>query len=100
MRVTGDRQRLALVYSPLVHYYRALQEYIRQGNGLFMTDWASMDNSPRNPHLAKGGCAVDTSSQMAMFAADLAAFAAMLGKRDDAARFKQDAEDIARESTG
>ena len=33
-----------------------------------MTDWASMDNSPRNPHLARGGCAVDTSSQMAMFA--------------------------------
>ena len=39
-RVTGDRARLKLVYDPLVHYYRALQKYIRQGNGLYMTDWA------------------------------------------------------------
>jgi hypothetical protein len=46
-RVTGDRARLALVYEPLVQYYRVLQKYIRQGNGLYMTDWASMDNSPR-----------------------------------------------------
>ena len=53
-----------MVYEPLVRYYRALQTYIRQGNGLYMTDWASMDNSPRNEYLAQGGTAVDTSSQM------------------------------------
>jgi hypothetical protein len=91
-RVTGDSQRVALVYEPLVRYYGALQEYLRQGNGLYMTDWASMDNSPRNAHLAKGGCAVDTSSQMVMFADDLAVFAGLLGKKEDAARFKHDAE--------
>ena len=34
-RVTGDRQRLGKVYEPLVHYYRALQKYVRQGNGLY-----------------------------------------------------------------
>ena len=55
IRVTGDRSRLARVYDPLVHYYRAFQKYVRQGNGLYVTDWASMDNSPRNAYLAKGG---------------------------------------------
>ena len=55
-----------------------------------------MDNSPRNPYPAKGGCAVDTSSQMVMFAEDLSVFAAMCGKRDEADQFKRDAEDLAR----
>ena len=90
-RVTGDSRRLGLVYEPLVRYYGALQEYLRQGNGLFMTDWASMDNSPRNAYLAKGGCAVDTSSQMVMFADDLALFAGLLGKKEEGARFKREA---------
>ncbi len=95
LRVTGDNQRIALVYEPLVHYYRALQEYLRQGNGLYMTDWASMDNSPRNAYLAKGGCAVDTSSQMVLFADDLAVFADILGKEQEAGQFKRDAAAIA-----
>jgi len=94
-RVTGDHKRIALVYEPLVRYYRALQEYLRQGNGLYMTDWASMDNSPRNAHLAKGGCAVDTSSQMVLFADDLALFADILGKKREAARFKREAVETA-----
>ena len=59
VRVTGDRARLKIVYEPLVRYYRALQKYLRQGNGLYMTDWASMDNSPRNQYLLKGGTAVE-----------------------------------------
>ncbi len=94
-RVTGDSQRIALVHEPLVRYYRALQEYLRQGNGLYMTDWASMDNSQRNAHLAKGGCAVDTSSQMVLFADDLAVFADMLGKPKEAAQFRRDAVALA-----
>ena len=64
---------------------------LRQGNGLYMTDWASMDNSPRNVYLTKGGCAVDTSSQMVMFADDLAMFAGFLGKQDEAVQFKREA---------
>ena len=90
-RVTGDQQRIALVYEPLVRYYRALEEYLRQGNDLYMTDWASMDNSPRNEFLANGGCAIDTSSEMVMFAGDLALFAEMLGKRNEAGQFKREA---------
>lgn len=91
-RVTGDSLRVALVFEALVHYYRALQEHLRQGNGLYTTDWASMDNSPRNALLAKGGCAVDTSSQMVMFADDLAVFARLLGKEELAVGFKREAE--------
>ena len=81
VRVTGDRSRLKLVYEPLIRYYRALQKYIRQGNGLYMTDWASMDNSPRNPYLDKGGMAVDISSEMVLFGNQLAEIADLLGKK-------------------
>ncbi len=95
VRVTGDRSRLGLVYEPLVRYYRALQKYIRQGNGLYMTDWASMDNSPRVPHLAGGGTAVDTSSEMVMFANQLAEIADLLGKKEEAAALRKEAEELA-----
>ena len=94
-RVTGDKERIALVYEPLKHYLQALNTYIRQGNGLYMTDWASMDNSRRNPYLDRGGCGVDISSEMVMFARDLAAMADMLGKKDEALQFRKEADDTA-----
>jgi hypothetical protein len=95
-RITGDRSRLGMVYGPLIHYYRALQQYLRQGNGLYMTDWASMDNSPRNHYLDRGGTAVDTSSQMVLFARGLAQFADLLGKPEAAVAFRAEAEELAR----
>ena len=70
-RVTGNKERLGSVWEPLVHYYYALQKYLRQGNGLYMTDWASMDNSPRNQYLMNGGTGVDISSEMVLFARSL-----------------------------
>jgi len=96
VRVTGDRSRLKLVYEPLVHYYRALQKYVRQHNGLYMTDWASMDNSPRNAYLDKGGTAVDTSSEMVLFGNQLAEIADLLGKKGEAVVFRKEAADLAR----
>lgn len=96
VRVTGDRGRLKLVYEPLLRYYRALQKYLRQGNGLYMTDWASMDNSPRNPCLVNGGTAVDISAEMALFANQLAEIADSLGKNDDALALCKDAKDLRR----
>ena len=96
VRVTGDRSRLRLVYPTLVHYYRALQTYLRQGNGLYMTDWASMDNSPRNDFLARGGTAVDTSSEMALFGNQLAEIAGQLGKKEEAAGFRKEARELAK----
>ena len=74
-RITGDTARLGRIWEPLVHYYAALQEYLRQGNGLYMTDWASMDNSTRNAYLDRGGTGIDISSEMVLFARQLAEIA-------------------------
>lgn len=96
VQVTGDRSRLGLVYEPLVRYYRALQKYLRQGNGLYVTDWAGMDNSPRNAHLTGGGMAVDISAEMVLFGNQLAQIAELLEKKDEAAGFRREAEELAR----
>jgi hypothetical protein len=89
--VTGDRARLALVYPPLVKYYEAFRRFVRQGNGLYLTCWSSMDNSPRNEFLKGGGCGVETSAQMVLFARELAEMARLLGLPPDEARFNGDA---------
>ncbi len=91
-RTTGDRERLRMVYEPLVRYYGALQKYLRQGNGLYITDWASMDNSPRNPYLRHGGNGVDISCEMALFARQLSYIARLIGKADDARRYSDEAD--------
>ena len=93
-RVTGDRARPNLVWEPLVRYYQALQKYLRQGNGLYMTDWASMDNSTRNPYLAGGGTAIDTSAEMVLFARNLAEIARVTGRTRDEKRFRADAREL------
>ncbi|MCX6619698.1 MAG: trehalase family glycosidase, partial [Acidobacteria bacterium] len=90
-RVTGDRQRLRSVWKPLERYYRFLQEHLRQGNGLYITDWASMDDSPRNPYLKGGGTAVDTSAQMAHFAECLARIAAIIDRPAEEKTFRAEA---------
>lgn len=95
-RWTADARRLAQVRESLIGYHEALRKYVRQGNGLFMTDWASMDNSPRNPRLAGGGTAVDTSAQMVLFARNLAEIAGILGLGAEAERFEREAQDLSR----
>lgn len=65
---TGNRERLARVYPALLAQYRSYHRLLRHANGLYVTDWASMDNSQRNPYL---GCGVDISCEMAMFAKHL-----------------------------
>lgn len=67
---------------------------MRQGNGLYMTDWASMDNSTRNPYLAGGGTAIDTSSQMVLFARNLAEIGRITGRNREEKRFAQEARDL------
>jgi hypothetical protein len=55
------------VFEPLLRYYSALKTYLRQGNGLYLTDWASMDNSPRNSCLSGGGVGIDISAENGSF---------------------------------
>jgi len=90
-RITGDKERLEMVWEPLVHYFMALEEYLRQGNGLYITDWASMDNSPRNIYLKGGGCGIDISSQMALFARQLSEIAKIIGKAEHVKKFEEKA---------
>jgi len=95
-RLTGDNRRLQEVWEPLTHYYAALQKYLKQGNGLYVTDWASMDNSPRNSYLIGGGTGIDISSQMALFARQLSTLAQILGRSDEAREYSTQADDLAR----
>jgi len=94
-RVTGDKDRLEKVWQPLLHYYGALQLYLRQGNGLYVTDWASMDNSPRNVYLKNGGTGIDMSSEMVLFARQLSDMALILGKDAEARQYSAEAEQLA-----
>lgn len=93
-RTTGDLARLKLVYEPLVRYYSALQKYLRQGNGLYVTDWASMDNSTRNSYLKGGGTGVDISCEMVLFARQLSQIARLIGKAEDAKRYAREADEL------
>ncbi len=54
-----------------------------------------MDNSPRNRHLVNGGTAVDTSSEMVLFARNLSKIATVLGKKREASRFSREADALA-----
>jgi len=93
-RITGDKDRLRLVWQPLVQYYRALRKYLRQGNGLYMTDSASMDNSTRNVWLRNGGTAIDISSEMVLFARNLSEIATVLGMASQARKHEEDAGEL------
>jgi hypothetical protein len=94
-RMTGDKARLGLIWEPLVRYYQALQNYLRQGNGLYITDWASMDNSTRNAWLDRGGTGIDISSEMVLFARQLSEIAGIRGKTREGNRFASEAERLA-----
>lgn len=95
-RMTGDPKRLEAVWEPLVHYNEALQKYLRQGNGLYVTDWASMDNSPRNPYLKGGGTGVDISSQMVLFGRELSEIAQILNRSEEALKYGSQADALAK----
>ena len=64
-RQTGDGARLAAVLPPLLASFESLDDQLRHDSGLLVTDWASMDNSPRNRDLCFG---VDTAAQLVLFA--------------------------------
>lgn len=65
---TGDSERLSMVWEPLYQYYKAFRYHVRHANGMYVTDWASMDNSPRNQYLGFG---IDPTCEMVLFANNL-----------------------------
>ncbi|MFT4145391.1 MAG: trehalase family glycosidase [Mobilitalea sp.] len=76
---TGDIERLSLVFEPLYQYYQAFRYHVRHANGMYVTDWASMDNSPRNKFLGFG---VDPTCEMVLFAGNLLDIVEELGKNN------------------
>jgi hypothetical protein len=93
-RITGNKERLKKVFDPLKKYYEALNIFIKQGNGLYITDWASMDNSPRNSCLTNGGCGVDISCEMAMFASNLSEIASIIGNVSASEQYSHESKTI------
>ncbi|WP_246228132.1 MGH1-like glycoside hydrolase domain-containing protein [Propioniciclava coleopterorum] len=80
---TGDLDRLERVLPALAAYHAALEEHLGHAEGLYVSDWASMDNSPRNARLGFG---VDTACEMVLDARHLLQIAAALraaGRRAD-----------------
>jgi hypothetical protein len=94
-QLTGDSDRLAQVWEPLSRYYAALQKYLLQGNGLYITDWGSMDNSPRNVFLIDGGTGLDISAEMVLFARQMSEIGSILGKKEEARRYSLEANALA-----
>lgn len=90
-RHTGDRERLVRVYPVLRRYYEALRKILLHPLGLYVTDWASMDNSPRNDRL---GCGVDISCEMVLFARNLAVLARLTGEASVAATLEEQAAQL------
>ncbi|KQX55290.1 MGH1-like glycoside hydrolase domain-containing protein [Paenibacillus sp. Root444D2] len=89
---TGDRERLELVWEPLVRYYDALCYHLYNHYGLFVTDWASMDNSPRNQYLGSG---VDISCEMVLVARSLIEIGGILIDKKLEEGSKEAAKDLA-----
>ena len=96
-KITGNKERLRLVYKPLKMYYLALKKYLMQGNGLFVTDWASMDNSPRNKYLKNGGTGIDISSEMVLFAENLLEIAKLHNYKSDYKIYLNDIKSISKQ---
>ncbi len=71
-RQTGDAGRVAEVWEPLVQFHRAWRARLRHANGLYVSDWAAMENSPRNAALGFG---VDTNAEVVLAARCLAELA-------------------------
>ncbi|GMU22134.1 MAG: glycoside hydrolase [Phycisphaerae bacterium] len=86
--ISGDVDRLRLVYQPLVHYYRSYAKIKDAGSGFYLTTWAAMDNSPRIEGML---CGIDTTAEVALFARDLAAIARAIGRDDEAEKWEQEA---------
>lgn len=87
-KTTGDAARIGRAFRPLEKLYRAFEVYLQDRNGLFVTDWAGMDNSPRNLQLGYG---VDISSQMVKFGLVLADMAEVLNEPSKAKTYRDEA---------
>lgn len=90
--VSADKARLARILEPQRKWFDAFNTYVRDTNGLYITDWASADNHPRNDRLGYG---VDVAGAMALFARLLSKVCGTCGV-DGATEYDRSARDISR----
>lgn len=88
-KMTNDKKRLKMVYPALAAYFKSYVKILDEKSGLYLGTWASMDNSPRIPGML---CSIDTSSEVVLFARNLAFIAKILGlnKESDSYEMKAD----------
>lgn len=91
-KITANKQRLADVYLPLVNYRESFKKIYHAESGLYLTDKAAMDDSPRNIELLAG---IDVAAEMVIFDHWLAEISLILDKRDKANFYTDRAEKYA-----
>ena len=79
-RQAADAERLLEVWEPLLAQYDAMRTHLRHANGLYVANWASLENSPRNAGLL---CGVDISAEMVLTARSLVELAGAVAREFD-----------------
>ncbi len=93
-QISGDRERLAKVFLPIVKHYEWFMTYQRRENGLYWTNGAQeADDSPRNSLVHY---AVSANSYQALAAQCLARIAATIGRNDLVPFFEREHEELGR----
>ena len=63
-KITNNKQRLANVYLPLQKYRESFSKIYHPASGLYLTDKAAMDDSPRNEQMLAG---IDVAARNSYF---------------------------------
>ncbi len=89
-QLSGDLDRLKRILPVQKKFYESLNIYLRDNDNTLITDWASMDNSPRNVHLGFG---CEVTALQAYFADLLAETCSLCGDSDEQI-FRDDANTL------
>ncbi len=92
-KITNNKTRLANVYLPLQKYRESFSKIYHSESGLYLTDKAAMDDSPRNEKMLAG---IDVAAEMVIFDLWLAEIATELNKHDEAQNYLARAESYAK----
>ena len=89
-KITGNIKRLNNVYLPLQKYRESFKKIYHQKSGLYLTDKAAMDDSPRNEKMLAG---IDVAAEMVIFDRWLATMATILNKPKDVSFYNKRAKE-------
>ncbi|MCO4822416.1 MAG: hypothetical protein KC469_10130 [Flavobacteriaceae bacterium] len=92
-KTTANKNRLERVYLPLKKYRESFKKIYHKQSGLYLTDKAAMDDSPRNDQLLAG---IDVAAEMVIFDYWLAEIATILNKPTEATFYNNRASEYSR----